>query len=78
MMQRGSNIDHSGGGGLGPQLVGEKINVNRRIVSVIRQLGEGMVIYYILSILYCILSYIFFFAISWRMNHFQSYYDDYI
>ena len=36
-MQRGS--DHSGG--LGPQLVGEKIVVNRRVVSVVRQLGEG-------------------------------------
>mmetsp|Transcript_17668 Transcript_17668/g.26475 ORF Transcript_17668/g.26475 Transcript_17668/m.26475 type:complete len:416 (+) Transcript_17668:306-1553(+) len=28
-------------GGLGPQLVGEKISINRRVVSVIRQLGEG-------------------------------------
>ena len=36
-MQRGS--DNSGG--LGPQLVGEKIAVNRRVVSVVRQLGEG-------------------------------------
>ena len=37
IMQRG--LDASGG--LGPQLVGEKINVNRRVVSVVRQLGEG-------------------------------------
>mmetsp|Transcript_32956 Transcript_32956/g.38356 ORF Transcript_32956/g.38356 Transcript_32956/m.38356 type:complete len:654 (+) Transcript_32956:408-2369(+) len=36
-MQRG--MDQSGG--LGPQLVGEKISVNRRNVSVLRQLGEG-------------------------------------
>jgi hypothetical protein len=38
-MQRGS--ESIGGGGLGPQLVGEKISVNRRAVSVLRQLGEG-------------------------------------
>ena len=44
MMQRGSE-NTSGGGGLGPQLVGEKLTVNRRNVSVIRQLGEGMLIH---------------------------------
>ena len=43
-MQRGSE-NTSGGGGLGPQLVGEKLTVNRRNVSVIRQLGEGMLIH---------------------------------
>lgn len=36
-MQRGSDAL----GGLGPQLVGERIHVNRRLTSVIRQLGEG-------------------------------------
>ena len=41
-MQRGA--DNSGG--LGPQLVGEKISVNRRNVSVVRQLGEGKKICY--------------------------------
>lgn len=29
------------GGGLGPQLAGERITVNRRVVSVVKQLGEG-------------------------------------
>lgn len=29
------------GGGLGPQLAGEKISVNNRVVSVVKQLGEG-------------------------------------
>jgi|AntRauTorckE5430_2_1112549.scaffolds.fasta_scaffold10283_4 hypothetical protein len=37
-MQRGVDLAT---GGLGPQLVGEKITVNRRVTSVIRQLGEG-------------------------------------
>ena len=37
-MQRGAEALS---GGLGPQLAGEKINVNRRVVSVVRQLGEG-------------------------------------
>lgn len=63
MMQRG--IDHSGGG-LGPQLVGEKIHVNRRVVSVNRQLGEGKlnvrkiyIIHYTLYMQYCHLSLLF-------------------
>lgn len=37
-MQRGTD---SSAGGLGPQLVGEKIIINRRVTSVVRQLGEG-------------------------------------
>ena len=37
-MQRGAD---SCTGGLGPQLVGEKITVNRRVTSVVRQVGEG-------------------------------------
>lgn len=37
-MQRGAD---SSAGGLGPQLVGEKIVINRRAISVVRQLGEG-------------------------------------
>jgi hypothetical protein len=39
-MQRGSDSL----GGLGPQLVGERIHVNRRVTSVIRQLGEGTIL----------------------------------
>lgn len=35
-MQRGSE-----GGGLGPGLAGERISVGRRVVSVVKQLGEG-------------------------------------
>ena len=31
-------------GSLGPQLAGEKIAVNRRVVTVVKQLGEGAVI----------------------------------
>lgn len=37
-MQRGNDTTP---GELGPQLVGEKITINRRVTSVIRQLGEG-------------------------------------
>ena len=45
-MQRGNNGSHTPnvhglGGGLGPQLAGEKINVNNRQLSVLTQLGEG-------------------------------------
>ena len=48
-MQRGSDAL----GGLGPQLVGERIHVNRRMTSVIRQLGEGTVLNLIDSHLEC-------------------------
>ena len=37
-MQRGTEQAATG---LGPQLAGEKIHVNKRSLSVIRQLGEG-------------------------------------
>jgi len=37
-MQRGGDTSS---GGLGPQLVGERININRRITFVVSQLGEG-------------------------------------
>ena len=39
-MQRGSD-SNGGGGGLGPQLVGEKIAVNRRNTTVVKHIGEG-------------------------------------
>ena len=39
-MQRGQDLP--GSAGLGPGLAGEKISVNKRNVSVIRQIGEGM------------------------------------
>ncbi len=39
-MQRSQDLP--GSAGLGPGLAGEKISVNNRNVSVIRQIGEGM------------------------------------
>lgn len=52
-MQRGGD---SSNGGLGPQLVGEKITINRRITSVARQLGEGekRIIHQLGSLIYII------------------------